>query len=140
MTEVYGVIIAIISTSVGGTAAAVTRYLVGSTDPITIAVLRWGIGFLVLLSFALVLRVKWPGRSDWLPVAALGVAFFGVFFVLYNVAVSFTTAAREPRAFHAAAADHGGRGPAPRRKAGGAQGARRLHRGARRLRRPGFWS
>jgi drug/metabolite transporter (DMT)-like permease len=94
MTEVYGVIIAIISTSVGGTAAAVTRYLVGSTDPITIAVLRWGIGFLVLLSFALVLRVKWPGRSDWLPVAALGVAFFGVFFVLYNVAVSFTTAAR----------------------------------------------
>jgi len=92
--EGWGVLIAIVSSSLGGTAAAVTRYLVGNADPITLAVLRWGIGFLIVLPVALLLRVKWPRRSDWLGVAALGFGFFGLFFVLYNIAVSYTTAAR----------------------------------------------
>jgi drug/metabolite transporter (DMT)-like permease len=92
--EWVGVLLAIVSSSLGGTAAAVTRYLVGSADPITLAILRWGIGFLCLLPVAIVLRVRWPPRSDWLAVAALGLCFFGLFFVLYNLAVSFTTAAR----------------------------------------------
>jgi len=86
--------IAIVSSSLGGTAAAVTRYLVADADPITLAVLRWGVGFLVVFPVALLLRVKWPPRSDWLGVAVLGFAFFGLFFVLYNLAVSYTTAAR----------------------------------------------
>ena len=94
MGEGWGVLIAIVSSSLGGTAAAVTRYLAADADPITVAVLRWGIGFLVVLPAALLLRVKWPRRSDWLGVAALGLAFFGLFFVLYNLAVSYTTAAR----------------------------------------------
>ena len=94
MGEGWGVLIAIVSSSLGGTAAAVTRYLAGNADPITLAVLRWGIGILVVLPVALVLRVKWPQRRDWLGVAALGLAFFGLFFVLYNLAVSYTTAAR----------------------------------------------
>ena len=94
MTETIGVLIALLSSCLGGTAAAITRYLVGSADPITLAILRWGIGFLCLLPTALVLRVRWPQRSDWLAVAALGLCFFGLFFVLYNIAVSFTTAAR----------------------------------------------
>jgi len=78
----------------GGTAAAITRYLVGSADPITLAILRWGIGVLCVLPTALFLRVRWPQRMDWLAVAALGICFFGLFFVLYNIAVSYTTAAR----------------------------------------------
>lgn len=94
MGEGWGVLIAIVSSSLGGTAAAVTRYLAGNADPITLAVLRWGIGILVVLPVALVLRVKWPQRRDWPGVAALGLAFFGLFFVLYNLAVSYTTAAR----------------------------------------------
>lgn len=94
MTETFGVLIAIVSSSLGGTAAAVARYLVSDADAVTLAILRWGIGFLCLLPVALVLRVKWPQRSDWLAVAALGIAFFGLFFVLYNVAMSYTTAAR----------------------------------------------
>ena len=69
--EWFGVLIAIVSSSLGGTAAAVTRYLVGSADPITLAILRWGIGFLCLLPVAIVLRVRWPRRDDWLAVAAL---------------------------------------------------------------------
>jgi drug/metabolite transporter (DMT)-like permease len=92
--EGWGVVIAMVSSTLGGTAAAVTRYLAADADPITVAVLRWGIGFLVVLPAALALRVKWPRRSDWLGVAALGLAFFGLFFVLYNIAVSYTTAAR----------------------------------------------
>ena len=94
MGETAGVLIAIASSSLGGTAAAVTRYLVGNADAITLAILRWGIGFLCVLPVALGLRVRWPPRPDWPAVAALGVCYFGLFFVLYNVAMSYTTAAR----------------------------------------------
>ena len=94
MSEQAGVLIAIVSSASGGTAAAVTRYLVGSADPITLAILRWGFGFLCVLPVAVLLRVRWPGRADWPGVALLGLCFFGVFFVLYNLAVSYTTAAR----------------------------------------------
>src|SRR5690349_13672106 len=89
-----GVLIAIVSSSLGGSAAAVTRYLVGNADPITLAILRWGIGFIFVLPAALLLRAKFPPREDWLGVAALGICFFGLFFVFYNLAVSYTTAAR----------------------------------------------
>lgn len=94
MSERAGVMIAVVSSCLGGTAAAVTRYLVGNADPITLALLRWGIGFLCLLPVALLLKAKWPRRSDWPAVAALGFSFFGLFFVLYNIAVGYTTAAR----------------------------------------------
>jgi drug/metabolite transporter (DMT)-like permease len=43
---------------------------------------------------ALILKVRWPQRRDWPAAAALGLCFFGLFFVLYNVAMSYTTAAR----------------------------------------------
>ncbi len=92
--EWLGVLIAIVSSCLGGTAAAVTRYLVGNADPLTLAILRWGIGFLCVLPIALILRVRWPGRGDWLPVAGLGICFFGLFFILYNIAIGYTTAAR----------------------------------------------
>jgi drug/metabolite transporter (DMT)-like permease len=89
-----GVLIAMVSSALGGTAAAVTRYLVGDADPLTLAVLRWGIGFLCVLPVALLLRVRWPMRRDWPAVATLGICFFGLFFILYNIAVGYTTAAR----------------------------------------------
>src|SRR5690349_12753651 len=92
--EWFGVFLAVVSSSLGGTAAAVTRYLVGSTDPITLAILRWVIGFLCLLPSALFFRVRLPQRTDWLAVIGLCVCFFGLCFVLYNIAVSYTTAAR----------------------------------------------
>ena len=94
MGEWTGVAIALASSALGGTAAAITRYLVGNADPITLAILRWGIGFACLLPAALLLRARWPQRRDWLAVAMLGVCFFGLFFVLYNIAIGFTTAAR----------------------------------------------
>jgi drug/metabolite transporter (DMT)-like permease len=94
MGERIGVLIAIVSSCLGGTAAAVTRYLVADADPITLAVLRWGIGFLCVLPAALLLGARWPQRRDWPSGALLGVCFFGLFFILYNIAVSYTTAAR----------------------------------------------
>lgn len=94
MGEWLGVLLAVISSMLGGTAAAVTRYLVSDADPVTLGILRWAIGFLCVLPAALILRVRWPPRRDWLPVAALGFSFFGVFFVLYNIAIGYTTAAR----------------------------------------------
>ena len=94
MTEWLGVVIAILSSCLGGTAAAVTRYLVGIADPITLAILRWGIGVCCVVPVALLARSKMPSKRDILPVAALGICFFGLFFVLYNLAVSYTTAAR----------------------------------------------
>ena len=94
MGEWLGVLIAIVSSALGGTAAAVTRYLVGSADPLTLSILRWGIGFVCVLPVALLLRVRWPSRADWPGVALLGFCFYGLFFILYNLAVSYTTAAR----------------------------------------------
>lgn len=94
MGEWVGVAIALISSCLGGTAAAITRYLAGNADPITLAILRWGIGFICLLPVALLLKIRWPQRTDWPAVAALGFCFFGIFFVFYNIAMTFTTAAR----------------------------------------------
>ena len=94
MGEWVGVLIAIVSSCLGGTAAAVTRYLVGNADPLTLSILRWGIGFCCVLPVAFILRVRWPRREDWPGVALLGLCFFGVFFILYNIAVGYTTAAR----------------------------------------------
>jgi drug/metabolite transporter (DMT)-like permease len=94
MEQTVGVLIAIVSSCLGGTAAAVTRYLAGDVDAITVAILRWGIGILLVLPATLLLRAKWPPRRDWPGVVALGLCFFGLFFVLYNIALVYTTAAR----------------------------------------------
>jgi drug/metabolite transporter (DMT)-like permease len=92
--ERFGVAIGILSCAVGGGAAVATRYLIASADPFTLAALRFGGGVICLLPLALVLRVRWPDRTDWPRVAGLGFMFFAVFFVLYNVALVFTTVAR----------------------------------------------
>ena len=89
-----GVLAAIASSALGGMAAAVTRFVIGATDPVTLAVFRFGLGFLFLLPVALAVRCRWPSGRDWLGVAALGVMFYGVFFVVYGEALVYTTAAR----------------------------------------------
>jgi drug/metabolite transporter (DMT)-like permease len=94
MDHTIGVLIALTSSCLGGSAAAVTRYLVANADPLTLALLRWGLGFLIVLPVTLVMRSQLPPRADWLAVSALGICFFGLFFVFYNVAVGYTTAAR----------------------------------------------
>jgi drug/metabolite transporter (DMT)-like permease len=94
MREATGVALALVSSALGGTAAAVTRYLVADTDPVTLAVLRWGIGALCVVPAAVLLKVRWPQRWDLASVAGLGVCYYGLFFLLYNLALAYTTAAR----------------------------------------------
>jgi drug/metabolite transporter (DMT)-like permease len=94
MKESTGVLIAVLSSALGGGAAVATRYLIGGYDPLTLAMVRFGGGALCLLPVALLLRPKMPPRADWPAVAALGFVFFGVFFVIYNLALSYTTVAR----------------------------------------------
>jgi drug/metabolite transporter (DMT)-like permease len=94
MTETIGVLIAVLSSTFGGMAGAVTRFVVGSIDPVTIAAFRFGIGVALLLPLALLLRSAFPRGRDWVGAALLGVMFFAVFFVFYNIALAYTTAAR----------------------------------------------
>jgi drug/metabolite transporter (DMT)-like permease len=94
MNERFGVGVAVLSSAVGGGAAVATRYLIASADPFTLAAIRFGGGVICLLPLALLLRVRWPPRSDWPKVAGLGFMFFAVFFVFYNVALAYTTVAR----------------------------------------------
>ncbi len=92
MSERIGVLAGVLSCTVGGSAGVATRYLVGVLDPDAVAAFRFGLGFLVLLPLAF--RERWPRGRDWIGVALLGLLFFGVFFVLFNLALVYTTAAR----------------------------------------------
>lgn len=94
MGEWLGVIMAVVSSALGGMGATVTRYLAVDTDPFTLGILRFGLGFLCVLPVALAMRVQWPRRADWPGVAGLGVLFYGFAIVLYNLALGYTTAAR----------------------------------------------
>ena len=71
-----------------------TRYLHGTVDAVTLAAFRFGIAFVLVLPLALASRSKWPQGRDWFGVAALGILFFGIFIVIYNAALGYTTAAR----------------------------------------------
>ena len=93
-TEWKGVAIALASSSFGGGAAVATRFLITGADPLTLATVRFGGGALCILPLALVLRPKWPTRADWPAVAGLGFLFYAVFFVFYNLALSYTTVGR----------------------------------------------
>jgi len=92
MREHIGVWAGILSCTCGASAGVVTRYFAGTMDPDALAAFRFGLGFLVLLPLAL--RERWPRGRDWIGVALLGLLFFGVFFVLFNLAFTYTTAAR----------------------------------------------
>ena len=95
MRERLGVAVGILSSAFGGGAVVATRYLITATDPFTIAAIRFGGGVLCLLPIALLLRVRWPAtRGDRARVAGLGLLFFAIFFVFYNLALAFTTVAR----------------------------------------------
>ena len=94
MNERRGVGVAVLSCCFGAGAAVATRYLIATADPFTLAAIRFGGGVLCLLPLLFVFHVRWPRREDWLAVAGLGLVFYAMFFVLYNVALGFTTVAR----------------------------------------------
>src|SRR5262245_20760550 len=94
MRERIGILAAIVSSGLGGSAAAATRYVIGAVDPATLAAFRFGGGVLFLLPLALLARVRWPESRDWPGTALLGLMFFAVFFIIYNLALAHTSVAR----------------------------------------------
>jgi drug/metabolite transporter (DMT)-like permease len=93
MSERIGVLAAILSSTLGGTVAAMTRFVIAGIDPLTLAALRFGGAFLVLLPIVVVSRQPWPQGRDWLAVALLAGVYFCLYQALYNVAFVYTTAA-----------------------------------------------
>lgn len=94
MGESVGVGLGILSCAFGAGAAVATRFLAGDVDPVTIAAIRFGGGAMLVIPVAVAAGARWPGRADWPGVAMLGIMFYAVFFILYNVSLGYTTVAR----------------------------------------------
>ncbi len=94
MRERSGVLMALASSALGGIASVAIRFMVATTDPVTLGALRFGLGALCLLPVALCLGARWPRGRDWIAVVALGCLLFGLCFALFNAALVYTTAAR----------------------------------------------
>ena len=94
MGEIWGVLAAVLSSVLGGTAIGATRFVRHAVDPLAIGAFRFGLGFIFLLPIALMQGGKWPARNDWAAAAGLGLLFFGLFPILFNASLIFTTAAR----------------------------------------------
>ncbi len=94
MSEIWGVLAAVLSSALGGTSIGATRFLVDAIDPLAIGSFRFGLGLLLLLPLALAQGTRWPPRQDWPAIAGLGLLFFAAFPILFNASLIFTTAAR----------------------------------------------
>lgn len=94
MGEGAGVLAAVLSSTLGGVAVGATRHVIAATDPWTLGALRFGIGCLLLLPIAAFGKRPWPNVMDLFGVIALGMMFFGLFPILFNASLAYTTAAR----------------------------------------------
>jgi drug/metabolite transporter (DMT)-like permease len=92
--QAAGVLAAILSSALGGTAIVATRFLATGFDPITLGAVRFVGGAMLLLPLAQLAGSSWPRRRDWPGTLALGLLFFALFPFLFNAALRFTTAAR----------------------------------------------
>jgi drug/metabolite transporter (DMT)-like permease len=95
--ERLGVAAAVLSSVFGGLAVGATRYLAGRLDPAALGSFRFGIGTALLVPFVIALRqggAAWPNRRDWPATIGLGLLFFALFPILFNLSLRYTTAAR----------------------------------------------
>lgn len=77
-----------------GSAIVATRFVVDQTGPLSLALLRYVIGFCCLLPPVLLSGGVRFERRDILPIALLGIAQFGVLIALLNYALEFIPSAR----------------------------------------------
>ncbi|MBS7696871.1 MULTISPECIES: DMT family transporter [unclassified Chelatococcus] len=94
MKEATGVGAALLSSALGGTAIVASRHTAADVGAFMLGIIRFGVGFAVLLPVAILHRERWPPPQDWPAVMALGVLFFCLFPILFNFSVVYTTAAR----------------------------------------------
>ena len=91
---IWAAFAACLSTALGGSSFVAIRFLVGQTDPVTVAFLRNGIAALILLPLALLYTRSWPTPRDALTIGLLGAIFFGGFQFMVSLALTYTTSAR----------------------------------------------
>ncbi len=92
--HVFGALAAAGASILGGTAVVATRIAVRQIDPLLLAFLRYLIGFAFLLPFVLQAKRLHIARGDWLPIALLGMIFFGAFPWSFCAALKYTTISR----------------------------------------------
>ena len=87
-------IAAVVAPFAAGTTLGAIRFVADDIDPLTITILRLGIGAAVLLPLALVFARGRPrGRDFWI-VIGFGVLMFGISQWLVSASLAYTTAAR----------------------------------------------
>lgn len=77
-----------------GAALVATRFVVDQTGPMTLALMRYAIGFCCLLPPLLLAPRSRIAPRDLLPIALLGIGQFGILIALINYGLHFITAAR----------------------------------------------
>lgn len=85
---------ALVSNLLLGAAIVATRYVIGQTDPLTLAALRYTIAAASLLPLVVLLRPALPPWRDLLALGLLGVLLFGLFPITYNESLKYTLASR----------------------------------------------
>lgn len=78
-----------------GAAMVATRFVVGEAGPVSLALLRYTVGFLCLLPFVLLAgKAARIGRRDLLPIALIGVVQFAGVVGLLNFGLAYVPAGR----------------------------------------------
>lgn len=93
-SERWGVAAAAASSLIGGLSIVTIRLVVGTTDPILLALFRYAIGALCLAPILVARGIRPPPLGDWPEIAGLGALFFALFPFLLNLALVHTTASR----------------------------------------------
>jgi drug/metabolite transporter (DMT)-like permease len=94
MTKLLPTIAAAITGILVGSALVATRFVIGQTDPISLALLRYLIGFGCLLPPLLLSGWTRFERRDLLPISLLGITQFGILISLLNYSLQFIPSAR----------------------------------------------
>jgi len=88
-----GVTYAAVAQILGGTCVVTTRLIVNQVGPLSIAAIRYLIGFICLLPFALLLKTQ-VERKDRCAVFLLGALMFGFFPWAFSLSTQYTTSFR----------------------------------------------
>ena len=76
-----------------GVAIVASRYVIDQTTPVTLALLRYAIGFLCLAPITFTLSRTWFRARDLLPISILGIVQFGILVALLNHALLYISSA-----------------------------------------------
>lgn len=82
-----------------GLATVASRYVITQTTPLSLAFLRYLLGFALLLPGLLLVRRVRLANRDWLPVCVLGVGQFAILILLLNIGLKTVNAAQAAMLF-----------------------------------------